>query len=38
MATLSVIKIIGMCLAAWAIGYSGGALQRVLRRSFEVLE
>jgi len=38
MATLSVVKIIGMCLAAFGMGYAGGALQRVLRRSFEVLE
>lgn len=38
MATLTVIKVIGMCLAAWAIGYAGGAVQRILRRSFEVLD
>lgn len=38
LAALSTAQIIGLCLTAFGIGYAGGSIQRVIRRSIEVLD
>lgn len=38
MGTFSALQIIAMCFTAFGIGYSGGALQRIARRSIESLD
>lgn len=38
MNTLTSIQIISFCFAAFGVGYAGGSIVRVARRSIEVLE
>lgn len=38
LSTLGVYKLIALCLTAFGLGYGGGSLQRIIRRSVEVLD
>jgi len=38
LSALTTAQIIGLCLSAFGIGYAAGSIQRVLRRSIEVLD
>jgi quinol-cytochrome oxidoreductase complex cytochrome b subunit len=35
---MSTVAVVGYCLVAFGIGYAGGSVIRIIRRSIEVLE
>ena len=37
-ADYTIAQIIGLCFAAFGLGYAGGSIQRIARRAIEVLD
>lgn len=35
---MTIFQVVVYCMSAWGIGYAAGSIQRVVRRSIEVLE